>query len=104
MPECPVSCLYLYSPLHHAKISIASTKSDANAGKCSLHSQVHKGAVVIRCLRWTPHPVIVTIRDNRDYIRVLSYSYYYTTTTGWGVLLIDTPKPLKVIPRIKLKP
>ena len=21
--------------------------------------------------RWTPHPVIVTIRDNRDYIRVL---------------------------------
>ena len=37
-------------------------------------------------LRWTPHPVIVTIMDNRDYIRVLSYSYY-TTITGWGVLL-----------------
>ena len=37
-------------------------------------------------LRWTPHPVIVTIRDNRDYIRVLLYSYY-TTITGWGVLL-----------------
>ena len=37
-------------------------------------------------LRWTPHPVIVTIRDNRDYIRVLFYSYY-TTITGWGVLL-----------------
>ena len=36
--------------------------------------------------RWTPHPVIVTIRDNRDYIRVLLYSYY-TTITGWGVLL-----------------
>ena len=35
---------------------------------------------------WTPHPVIVTIRDNRDYIRVLLYSYY-TTITGWGVLL-----------------
>ena len=33
-----------------------------------------------------PHPVIVTIRDNRDYIRVLLYSYY-TTVTGWGVLL-----------------
>ena len=33
-----------------------------------------------------PHPVIVTIRDNRDYIRVLLYSYY-TTITGWGVLL-----------------
>ena len=26
--------------------------------------------------RWTPHPVIVTIGDNRDYIRVLLYSYY----------------------------
>ena len=38
--------------------------------------------------RWTPHPVIVTIRDNRDYIRVLLYSYY-TTITGWGVLLTD---------------
>ena len=37
-------------------------------------------------LRWTPHPVIVTIRDNRDYIRVLLYSSY-TTITGWGVLL-----------------
>ena len=36
------------------------------------------------CLRWTPHPVIVTIGDNRDYIRVLLYSYY-TTITGWGV-------------------
>ena len=36
--------------------------------------------------RWTPHPVIVTIRDNRDYIKVLPCSYY-TTVTGWGVLL-----------------
>ena len=25
------------------------------------------------CFRWTPRPVIVTIRDNRDYIRVLLY-------------------------------
>ena len=25
-------------------------------------------------LWWTPHPVIVTIRDNKDYIRVLLYS------------------------------
>ena len=39
--------------------------------------------VYVRC---TPHPVIVTIGDNRDYIRVLLYSYY-TTITGWGVLL-----------------
>ena len=33
------------------------------------------------------YPVIVTIGDNRDYIGVLLYSYY-TTITGWGVLLI----------------
>ena len=42
-------------------------------------------------LRWTLHLVIVTIRDNKDYIRVLLYSYY-TTITGWGVLLRCTPK------------
>ena len=41
-------------------------------------------------LRWTPHPVIVTLGDNRDYIRVLLYSYY-ATITGWGVLLMYTP-------------
>ena len=40
-------------------------------------------------LRWTPHPVIVTIMDNKDHIRVLLYSYY-TTITGWGVLLTHT--------------
>ena len=33
-----------------------------------------------------PHPVIVAIRDNKDDIKVLLYSYY-TTITGWGVLL-----------------
>ena len=37
-------------------------------------------------IRRTPHPVIVTIRDNRDHIRVLLYSYH-TTIAGWGVLL-----------------
>ena len=37
-------------------------------------------------VRWTPHPVIVTISHSKDYIRVLLYSYY-TTITGWGVLL-----------------
>ena len=41
-------------------------------------------------IRWTPHPVIVTLRDNKDYIRVLLYSYY-TTITGSGVLLTYTP-------------
>ena len=29
---------------------------------------------------------MVSIGDNRDYLRVLFYSYY-TTITGWGVLL-----------------
>ena len=37
-------------------------------------------------LRRTPHPVIVPIKDNKGYIRVLFYSYY-ATITGWGVLL-----------------
>ena len=37
-------------------------------------------------VRWTPHLVIVAIRDNKGYVRVLLYSYY-TTITGWGVLL-----------------
>ena len=31
-----------------------------------------------------PHPVIVTIRDNKDYIRVLLYSSYTTITGGGG--------------------
>ena len=30
-----------------------------------------------------PHPVIVAIQDNKDYIRVLLHCYY-TTITGWG--------------------
>ena len=33
-------------------------------------------------------PVIVARKDNKDYIRVLLYSYY-ATITGWGVLLIQ---------------
>ena len=28
-------------------------------------------------VRWNPHPVIVTIRDNKDYIRVLSLYHHY---------------------------
>ena len=32
-----------------------------------------------------PHPVIVTIRDNKGHIKVRVYSYY-TTNTGQGVL------------------
>ena len=33
-------------------------------------------------LRWTPHPEIVTIRDSKDYVRVLLHSYYTTITRG----------------------
>ena len=33
-------------------------------------------------LRWTPHPVIVTIRDSKDYNKVLLYSYYATIRGG----------------------
>ena len=33
-----------------------------------------------------PRPVIVTIRDNKDYFKVLWFSYH-STITGWGVLL-----------------
>ena len=29
-------------------------------------------------IRRTPHPVIVAIRDNKDYLRVLVYSHYTT--------------------------
>ena len=39
-------------------------------------------------VRRRPHPVI-SMGGNRDYIRVLLYSYY-TTITGWGVLLTYT--------------
>ena len=39
--------------------------------------------------RRTPHPVTVTVRANKDYMRVLFYSYY-TTITRWGVLLRHT--------------
>ena len=43
-------------------------------------------------LRWTPHPVIVTVGENKYSIRVLLYSYY-TIVTGWEVLLTKTSKP-----------
>ena len=48
-----------------------------------------RGNRIWGCYRRTPHPVIVTRRDNKDYIRVLFYSYN-TTITGWGVLLRDS--------------
>ena len=35
-------------------------------------------------LRRTPRPVIVTMRDNKDCIRALLYSFYTTITRGWN--------------------
>ena len=46
----------------------------------------------VECFRRTPHPVIVAIRDNKDSVRVLLYSYD-TTITGWGVLLNNAVLP-----------
>ena len=37
-----------------------------------------------------PHPVTVTIRDEKDYIRLLFYSYN-TTTKGGGSTYYATP-------------
>ena len=37
-------------------------------------------------LRCTPYPVIATLRDDREYIRVLLCSSF-TTIAGWGILL-----------------
>ena len=48
-----------------------------------------KGSMV-RILGGPLHPVIGSIRENKDYIGVLFYSYY-TTIAGWGVLLIHIP-------------
>ena len=58
-------------------------------GSVTSHFAVHDGARGLNCkFRWTPHPVMVTTKDSNDYVRVLLYSYY-TTTTGWGILLLD---------------
>ena len=38
-----------------------------------------------------PSPSNSAIRDTRDYIRALFYSYY-TAITGWGVLLMHGVK------------
>ena len=46
--------------------------------------------VYIGAIGGPPHPVIVTIRDKRDYIKVLLYSYC-TTITGWGLPNLDCP-------------
>ena len=44
-------------------------------------------------VRRTPHPVIVSIRDNEDYFMVVLYSYY-TTITGWAGFLLRSGDPI----------
>ena len=40
----------------------------------------------VDALAGTPHPVIVIIMDDKDYLRVLVDNY--ATCTGWEILLI----------------
>ena len=51
-------------------------------GKRTKHELETRGLINGICIRWTPHQVIVTIRGNKDYTRVL-----FLFCTGWGVLL-----------------
>ena len=55
-------------------------KARAPSEGCSVDATIRNCSLDFR---WTPHPAIVTIMDNRDCIRVLLYSQY-TTITGWG--------------------
>ena len=65
-----------------------------NSWREFLQQRVASGVISkhqVRCLRWTPHPVIVIIRDNRDYIRVLLYPTI-PLLQGGGVLLTHVPQ------------
>ena len=44
--------------------------------------QIVAGQIQHVWMRWTPHPVTVTIKDNKDCTKVLSYSYYTTYRVG----------------------
>ena len=43
-----------------------------------------------------PFPLLVTIRDNKDHIRVLLYSYY-NTIPGFGALLSNTAITTRIL-------
>ena len=55
--------------------------------------------IIIYMLRGTPHPVIVNIRDTKDYVKVHSN---YTTITGQGVLVLNYMKDLKPKPQTSM--
>ena len=42
--------------------------------------------------RWIPHPVIVTLRDNKDYMKVLLYFLLYHYYRAGGPPKIDRSK------------
>ena len=46
-------------------------------------------------VRQSPHPVMVTIGNNMDYIRVLFYSYIIPLLQGGGSSYKNCPKPVK---------
>ena len=75
----------IQQPKHYSCIAI-----------CIRFNDLPDGNQIACSLGGPPHPVIVTIRDNRDYIRVL-LSSYYTTITGWGVLLTYPPCPRGIL-------
>ena len=58
-------------------IGLKRTKAESNSCATPFGRSDPRGIKdCLGVIRWTPHPVIVTIRDNKDYIRVLLYSYY----------------------------
>ena len=85
---CPGTVLQQDGPGCCSCMSPQHSRSRPQPGLC-MHAYILGGP---------PHPVIVTIGENGDNIRVLLYSYY-TTITGWGVLLAYIPRSATLIRR-----
>ena len=54
---------------------------------CAPRPASRGGRAIAFIIWWSPHPVVVTIKENKDHISVLFYSYYHYYRMG--VLLID---------------
>ena len=106
----PLNCSVLVTWCLFIRAELGSIYLDANADLSEAATETHCISSISRLaasssgtlplalldsaqiyIRWIPHPAIVTMGDNKEYIRVLSYSQY-TTITGWGVLLTTTPQ------------
>ena len=68
---------------HSSGISCQQILDRMRQNEMERRSNGNMNTISVGYLRRTPHPAIVAIRDNKDSIRVLFYSYY-TTITGWG--------------------